>query len=707
MPTVNEELRDRAIAHSIFVERYGRGLARDIVKLLNSVDDDLVEKIAGRLAKIKAGGATGEVTNRRILDLLAEVRAINENVYKKVGAKIESDLTDLSTYEGTYHAGDLENALPTSLPKGATAVSLPSARVLKDLVTNSPIDGYLLGSWTNSMSANRLGRLEGVIRTGIAGGETIDQMVGKIRGTKANGYRGVLQTSRKSAETLAITASSTVSNRVKLETYRENNHIVKALKWVSTLDTHTSPVCQSRDGKVWPVDEDHPIPPAHPRCRSIITPVTLSYRELGIDRDDVDKKTRASMDGLVPNSTTYEDFLRSASPERQAIILDSEERAALFRDGKVSFKELFRDDGSYYTLAELKRADGFTVSKSIPAPKPTLDPYRPPAKVKLSDISVEPRLANQKALTADLTKNAKDARYEATPEFNRAKASDFGKASFSADFSDEAVSMIRAIAPEIDELADRFSIPRLRGYKSISSMRTNASMGDGLLSMNPAAFNAFSGDLRKGGASVADELIAAKAKLSDEMRALADQMDEIFQQVRALGLTSEKSAELLGKRNAIAREYNKKVTKANTLARKISATTNRYDAGFSEWKPGDPIKDRPFSTKVYFKDGLDKMRTLIYHEFGHHVHQMFKKVGPRRLNGLPPIENELRALYRDKFKVSAKAFGPEADRQASGYALANEHEWFAENFALYMMDRRDLVDGDVKKLIERMLDEAR
>ena len=33
-------------------------------------------------------------------------------------------------------------------------------------------------------------------------------------------------------------------------------------------------------------------------------------------------------------------------------------------------------------------------------------------------------------------------------------------------------------------------------------------------------------------------------------------------------------------------------------------------------------KDRPDSVTDFFDDGLDKVRSIAYHEFGHHLHQM-------------------------------------------------------------------------------------
>jgi len=40
------------------------------------------------------------------------------------------------------------------------------------------------------------------------------------------------------------------------------------------------------------------------------------------------------------------------------------------------------------------------------------------------------------------------------------------------------------------------------------------------------------------------------------------------------------------------------------------------------------------------------------------------------------------------------------------YADSNEYEWFAENFALYFSDRKDMTDPKFQKLIEDMMNDA-
>ncbi|MFC5647511.1 hypothetical protein, partial [Kitasatospora cinereorecta] len=105
----------------------------------------------------------------------------------------------------------------------------------------------------------------------------------------------------------------------------------------------TSEVCQARDGRVYKIDEPRPIPPAHPRCRSVLIPVTKYQPE-----------HRASMNGQVAGNLKFGDWLKSQPLEVVEQVMGTK-RANLFLDGRLSFEEFFKADDTYYTLEELKR----------------------------------------------------------------------------------------------------------------------------------------------------------------------------------------------------------------------------------------------------------------------------------------------------------------------------------------------------------------
>lgn len=705
MKPANDTLRDEAIRHALHAADYDAETAARIGKLLNSADEDISDTLARRLVKItERGSDLGPATTNRLTDMLTEVRAINSAVYSRVGKGIEGELIDRAGYEAAWAGTTLERTLSLK-----SRVDLPPAPFLRTLVSNSPIDGHLLASWTDHMSANRQGRVEQAIRLGLLQGENTDKIVARIMGTKAARYEdGILQISRRSCQTLVLTASATVANNARIETYRRSG-LIKALKWIATLDTRTTPICQSRDGTVYPIGETFPQPPAHPRCRSILIPVTKSFKELGVDRDEVAPAARASMDGQVAGDTDMEAWVSAQPPERQAAALKSEARAELFRTGKVSWRQLFNDQGGYRSIADLRAAEGVvtTGTATVITPDPEIAPEPTPEAISTDirnpavtdeTIIVEPRLAVQKRLSEELGTNAKDFRYDPRPQFRGVQANTLGKASFSTAFTDEATSMVAAILPELDALAVMFHAPKLRAVRTVTGGGTVANMGDGVLGLNPPHFNAFAGKIGKTGDTVA----AKAADLSGKAAALAERIDDLRTEIRALYDNAEPDRALIAKLSAeqtkLYREYHlisKKAFEAKRQAQKVGSAAEFKP---SEWKPGDDLTKRPHTVDHYFS-GMDRARSVMYHEMGHHVHQTYAQRGHRNVYGAPPIERLLDHIWA-KVRIDKEA----TSQIRSKYAFTNSKEWFAEQFALYFMGRKDMASVEAVKLIEELID---
>ncbi|MDE3996567.1 hypothetical protein NUS56_11830, partial [Glaesserella parasuis] len=93
-------------------------------------------------------------------------------------------------------------------------------------------------------------------------------------------------------------------------------------------------------------------PPLHPRCRSILQLVTKSWKELGIDAEEMPSSTRASQDGPVSEQINYENWLKSKSPEQQDQVL-GKGKADLWRRGVITFADMLDQSGRPLTLANL------------------------------------------------------------------------------------------------------------------------------------------------------------------------------------------------------------------------------------------------------------------------------------------------------------------------------------------------------------------
>lgn len=340
--------------------------------------------------------------------------------------------------------------------------------------------------------------------------------------------------------------------------------------------------------------------------------------------------------------------------------------------------------------------------KPVPPPAPVVRGFRSPINPDVRDetVKVAPRLQTAKALAAEFAAVQRGADiYQLPKEFRSRGGTDFGKASFSAAFDDETVSAIAALKPELDNLADQIGIPRLRGFKTVTGSKAMANQGDGVMGVNPVYFNGFADRVgnRAGGAT--GKLQTEMDGLTVEMRALGDDILARREILAAMDKADPRRDDAMVELYRQIERHGKMRAKYDAIWRKSRAVEKTGRADVSRWQRGDAVKERPFTADSFFS-GIDRARTVLFHEFGHHVHQYLKKAGHRRAVGAPPLERELTERWRGKFGDNSDRYV----RQATTYAATNEHEWWAENFALFVMGRRDLVDPKLTDLIESIFD---
>jgi len=348
--SVNQELQDRAVQHAINIRRYGNGLAEKIVALLDSVDEDLTAKLAAALANVDERGiALPKTAQKRITQLLDELRALNAAIYLEVADTLSDELTGLAKVEAAHQTAAITAALPVSY-----ATAIPTANRLKAIIETSPMEGALLSSWTKGMEQGRIDRIEAAIRKGLVQGLGTDDIVRSIRGTKKLKYQdGILEISRRSARSIVRTATTHVSNVAAQQTWKENEKVVKGWQFLSTLDSRTTITCAALSGQVFPIGEG-PIPPRHIGCRSVSIAVTKSWREMGFDSDELSPSERSSMDGQVAGDITFAEWLKKKGEDTQNTILGPT-RASLFRDGQLSLSDFIKNDGTVLTLEQLRK----------------------------------------------------------------------------------------------------------------------------------------------------------------------------------------------------------------------------------------------------------------------------------------------------------------------------------------------------------------
>lgn len=343
--TTNQRIEDELTERDIELERYKRGLVIRLLTLLAQVEED----IAKRLVSLDPASVQPSYRQARLTRLLAEVQARIDRYADALEEELLPELEELAVDEAKFGVKALSEVPPVVLE-----TVVPAAATLRAAVQSRPFQGRLLREWVGEHPAAVRMRLRGAIRQGVAQGETVDQMVRRVRGTKANGYRdGIMEVNRRGAEAMVRTAVNHVVSAAREETYQANADLIKGVKWVSTLDSRTSETCRGLDGQVFPLSRG-PRPPAHVNCRSSTVPVLKSWKELGIPLGEAPAGTRASMDGQVPSTQTYSTWLRGRTAAFQDEVL-GKTKAQLFRRGGLELDRFIDASGRAYTLRELRR----------------------------------------------------------------------------------------------------------------------------------------------------------------------------------------------------------------------------------------------------------------------------------------------------------------------------------------------------------------
>ena len=353
---VNDDLRARAVAHAHLIERLKAGEVRRILGMLNrNLYPELVQEIEARLARItERGFDAGQWTTKRMRELAEAIDMILAAQIGKAGTSLARALSKASVVEAQAAVGTLESATPGVLEIEFT---IPSPELLKSVVTSRPFQGRVLKDWWATVEGVTRQRVRDTIAKGIVEGLPTPKIVQRLVGTKAAGFTdGVLDQSRRAVTAVVRTAVNHTMTHAREATFEANADVIKGVQWVSTLDTRTTETCMALDGKVFEVGEG-PRPPAHYGCRSTTTPVLKSWRELGINAKELTPGSRASMDGQVPDTQTYGDWLKSQPLEVQEEALGAE-KARLFRSGSLTVDQLVSANLTPLTLEQLRRRLG-------------------------------------------------------------------------------------------------------------------------------------------------------------------------------------------------------------------------------------------------------------------------------------------------------------------------------------------------------------
>lgn len=353
----NDRIADLFTRHAVDLQRVEAGQRRAIRRVLEELERELVAQIA----RVDPTGPTRESYRARRLDrLLEQVRDTIRASYRQAGSYLRGELQELADIEGEFVARAINRGVGFDLSD-----AFFTRAQLRSLVDGVLVQGAPVAEWWSRQAGDTLQRFTDEMRAGIAQGQTNAQLIRRVRGGTENGeaVTGFMQISRRHADSLVRSATQAVAERARQETYEQNEDVIGAVVWDSTLDSRTTIQCMVRDQLRYRLKDKKPIGhnvpwlegpgQLHWGCRSSSRPETKSWRELGIDADDLPPGTRASMDGQVAGDTSFETWLSRRSQTEQDAALGAG-RAQLWREGQITFRQLVDGNGRELSLQELR-----------------------------------------------------------------------------------------------------------------------------------------------------------------------------------------------------------------------------------------------------------------------------------------------------------------------------------------------------------------
>lgn len=344
-----EDFADRLRRRLIGGLRFEGHVRKQVLELLQEIEAEIISKLDRHNP---VGVSQTAAQQRRLRRLLRDTRAKMRELYQELRLNAAGSLGEFAAAEAAWTQSALHRAV-SGVAADLTVRVAPVA-VLRTLVEDTLIVGRPLKEWWAKQEQSAFDRFVVQMRLGVAQNETVEQLIRRVRGTRAMRFQdGLMEVSRRSAEMAVRTSVNAVGNAARQAVYEANSDLITAFVHSSVLDGKTSVTCGVRDGLAWDQERTpvgHKVafqqPPLHPNCRSVILPRIGDVRTI--------PGSRVSADGPVPASQTFETWIRGKTASEQNKILGVG-RARMWRRNKLTLRQLLDFKGDPLTLDELQR----------------------------------------------------------------------------------------------------------------------------------------------------------------------------------------------------------------------------------------------------------------------------------------------------------------------------------------------------------------
>ena len=394
--TVNDLIQARIIQKQAGLEWVTNDVAEKLVEILRKTEPRIIAKISDFMRRNRQ---PQQYDWKRLEALRTIIHKLRSEGWQQVGKELDQLAMQLAIAEAKQWPKDLQDMAPTQLN-----VVAPTTATLREIARSKPIHGRLMKDWVAKMRDEDMVRIMTKVQTGMLAGETLDSMMRTLFGTERLQYKdGSATLTNNQLKTVVRTMTHHIASDVRAEFVRVNAKEIGAKeRFVATLDSRTTPLCGSLDGKLFPVGEG-PQPPLHYNCRSarvfyidaesqlmrpykasVESDLVVEYsKQAGIPRttkrsklpfghktkfDKFAQKKKVEYIGQTPAATKFSDWFARQSVAFQKASL-GEKRFQLYRYGGLSLDKFQDISGRKLTLEELYAKHPKAVKQSGVIPK--------------------------------------------------------------------------------------------------------------------------------------------------------------------------------------------------------------------------------------------------------------------------------------------------------------------------------------------------
>jgi len=290
----NDKIWDRIIKTRAGHIRYERKTARRIRRTFRSVRDEILGYFNNQANDIVS---TYSAARRRYL-----VDTIDG--YLERGRHESSwEVYDAMTGTARREAEETYDAFRSEIPSeiGLSFYAVPEDFLIA--IADQPVMGnYTMGlvNYGDKWSRDAATLLDKALMQSVVNGENVGQLARRM--ALAVGVQNYAM------QAFARTAIQTAAHRAQMEFFRRNKEVIKGVQWVAILDDACCDTCAGYDGRIFKRSEAvHQ--PVHVKCRCTYSAVTKSWKELGLKGDEAPPWMRRTMDGEVPETMTFKDWI--------------------------------------------------------------------------------------------------------------------------------------------------------------------------------------------------------------------------------------------------------------------------------------------------------------------------------------------------------------------------------------------------------------